>query len=125
MWIIHPEIGLLSIVVADDPETAKPSTNRIMLRGRRRAHLESLRRLCPSLVGARITVARKDLDYPVRLVVDRSAFIQALAELGRTLAYRNVKGCAHANEAVLGSDFVQAMHDVHTRLARISDEPDA
>lgn len=123
MWIIDPRIGLVSVVVADDPNTGKPSTDRIMLRGRRRAHLENLRRLCPSLAGARIIAARKELDYPVRLVVDRAAFVEALAELGRTLAYRNVKGCAAANEAALGSDFVRAMHDVHARLARLQDEP--
>lgn len=124
MWIIDPRIGLVSVVVADDPDTGKPSNERIMLRGRRRAHLENLRRLCPSLAGARITAARKDLDYPVRLVVDRSAFEQALTELARTLAYRNVKSCAHTNEAALGTDFVRAMHDVHARLARIQDDPD-
>lgn len=122
MWIIDPRIGLVSVVVADDPDTGKPSTNRIMLRGRRRSHLENLRRLCPSLAKARITTARAGLDYRARLVVDRAVFVEALAELGRTLAYRNVKGFAHSNEAALGSDFVRAMHDVHARLARLQDE---
>lgn len=121
MWIIDPRIGLVSVVVADDPDTGKPSTNRIMLRGRRRSHLENLRRLCPSLAKARITTARAGLDYRARLVVDRAVFVEALAEMARTLDYRNVKSCAHANEASLGVDFVRAMHAVHATLARISD----
>jgi hypothetical protein len=122
MWIIHPEIGLVSVVVADDQLTGKPSADRIMLRSRRHAHLANLKRICPSLTGAQITAARTDLDYPMRLVVDRAVFVEALAELGRTLDYRNVKAEAHRHEAELGSDFVSLMHRVHATLAQVDDE---
>lgn len=121
MWIIDPRIGLVSVVVGDDQLTGKPSTDRIMLRGRRRAHLQNLKNLCPALSGTPITAARKDLDYPVRLVVDRAVFVEILAELGRKLAYRNVKAEAHRHETELGADFVALMHRVHATLAQIDD----
>jgi hypothetical protein len=121
MWIIDPRIGLVSVVVADDQFTGKPSTDRIMLRSRRRAHLQNLKSLCPALADTPITAARKDLDYPVRLVVDRAVFVEVLAELGRKLAYRNVKAEAHRHEAELGAGFVAAMHRVHATLAQIDD----
>jgi dihydropteroate synthase len=124
MWIIDPRVGLVSVVVADDPITGRPSANWIMLRARRTNHLENLKQMCPVLADVEITRARRDLDYPVRVVVSRAVFVEVMAELARTLAYRNVKGRAHSNETALGSDFVRAMHDVHARLARISDEPD-
>jgi len=96
-----------------------------MLRARRRRHLENLRLLCPVLSGTRITTASKDLDYAVRMVVDREVFVQVMAELARSLNYRNVKGEAARNAADLGSDFVAAMHSVHATLAGIKDEPSA
>jgi len=122
-WIIDPRVGLVSAVVGDDPKTGKPSSTTIMLRARRRQHLENLRRLSPALAGTRITKANKDLDYPARIVVDREVFVQVMAELARSLNYRNVKGEAARNVADLGSDFVAAMHTVHATLARIKDAP--
>lgn len=122
-WIIDPRVGLVSAVVGDDAKTGRPSPNTVMLRARRRQHLENLKRLCPVLSGARITKASKDLDYPVRIVVDREVFVQVMAELARSLNYRNVKAEAGRNAAVLGSDFVAAMHSVHGTLARIKDDP--
>ncbi len=123
MWIIDPRVGLLSVVVADDPITGRPSADRIMIRSRRTRHLENLITICPALAGAKIEAGREDLDYPVRLVVDRAVFVEVMAELGRSLRHRNVKSAAHANEKALGSDFVAAMHRVHAALARIRDEP--
>lgn len=57
-WIIDPRVGLITCVVADDPVTGKPSTKLVMLRARRKQHLENLRRLCPMLAGAEITAVR-------------------------------------------------------------------
>jgi dihydropteroate synthase len=123
MWIIDPRVGLISVVVADEPSTGKPSTDKLMLRARRPQHLQNLKRLCPMLADAKITAARKELDYPVRLVISRAVFVEAMAELARTVTYRNVKSCAHQHGVELGADFVSAMHDVHARLARIHEQP--
>ena len=120
-WIIDPRVGLISCVVADDPVTGKPSTKLVMLRARRRQHLENLRRLCPMLGGTEITAVRRELDYPVRMVVDRETFVAVMAELARTIDYRNVKQSAHQHEADIGADFVALMHRVHALLAQIGD----
>ena len=120
-WIIDPRVGFISCVVADDPITGRPSTKLVMLRARRRQHLENLRRLCPMLAGVEITAARKELDYPVRMVVERETFVSIMAELARTLDYRNVKQSAHKHEAELGPDFVALMHRVHAVLAQIDE----
>lgn len=125
MWIIDPRIGLVSIVVADDQLTGKPSTETLMLRSRRRGHLENLKALCPVLAAFPITEARAELDYPVRIVVPRAVFVEVMAGLARKLDYRNVKGCAGKHTEQLGPGFLSAMHDVHARLARIQDDPDA
>lgn len=120
-WIIDPRVGLISCVVADDPVTGKPSTKLVMLRARRRQHLENLRRLCPILAGVEIAAIRKELDYPVRMVVDRDTFVAVMAGLAKTLDYRNVKQSAHQHEAELGPDFVALMHRVHAVLAQMSE----
>jgi hypothetical protein len=66
MWIIDPRIGLITVVVGDDQLTGKPSTDKLMLRGMRRAHLQNPKILRPSLADTPITAARKDLAYSVR-----------------------------------------------------------
>jgi prophage antirepressor-like protein len=68
-----------------------------------------------------ITAVRKELDYPVRMVVDRDTFVAVMAELAKTLDYRNVKQSAHQHEAELGADFVALMHRVHAVLAQLSE----
>ena len=120
-WIIDPRVGLISCVVADDPVTGRPSAKLVMLRARRRQHLENLQRLCPVLAGLEITAVRRELDYPVRMVVERETFVAVMTKLAQTLDYRNVKQSAHQHEAELGADFVALMHRVHAVLAQIGD----
>ena len=120
-WIIDPRVGLISCVVADDPVTGRPSSKLVMVRARRAQHLENLRRLCPMLAGVEITAVRRELDYPVRMVMERETFIAVMAELARTIDYRNVKQSAHQHEAQLGADFVNLMHRVHAVLAQVNE----
>jgi hypothetical protein len=119
MWIIHPRIGHLSIVVAADPRTKAPSANRLMLRARSRKHLELLQRDHPTLASYPIVKSRAGLDYPFRLVCDRDALVHVFAEMAFGINWRNVKSEAHRNQKALGADFVHAMHGVHATLAKV------
>ena len=123
MWIISPRGGHFSIVVADDLRTRKPAPDRLMIRARSRSHLELLKAQHPILATVRIEKSKPGLDYPYRLVVDRSVLVQVFREMAEQIDWRNVKNEAHRNEADLGSDFVAAMHTVHATLARIKDAP--
>lgn len=125
MWIVDPRIGLLSVVVADDPKSGAPSKELVMIRGRSRRHLASLQAHCPSLADSEIVRSESGMDYPCRLVVSRSAWTEAMTTLAESLDTRNVKSSAHRNEKALGRDFVSAMHSVHAALARVKDEPPA
>lgn len=125
MWLISPRAGHFSVVLADDPGTGKPARDRLMIRARSKRHLQLLKAQHPILAKVRIEKSKPGLDYPYRLVVDRSVLAQVFREMAEQIDWRNVKNDAHANTADLGSDFVTAMHTVHATLARIKDQPAA
>ena len=118
MWIQHPELGAISIVLADDLETGEPDPAHLMIRARRREHLRLLQERCGGLARAEI-IETVSTDYRWRIVVEKSALATALAEIAQDISYRNVKVEAHANVKTLGEGFLDALHRIWTVLREL------
>lgn len=125
MWLILSRTGFLSVVVPRDQKTGEIEHDRLMVRARKREHLELLRSQHAVLASVRILRSPDHADYRWRIIVPRSVFAEVMREIVERLVATNVKSDAHAHEAETGRDFVQAMHDVHARLARLQDRGDA
>ncbi|MCB9904487.1 MAG: hypothetical protein H6831_08790 [Planctomycetes bacterium] len=118
MWIQHPEIGALSVVLADNLKTGSPDLSRVMIRARRSEHLQLLRDRCASLADAEV-ILTEGTNYKWRLIIDKPAFAAALVQLIDEIDYRNVKGRAHAREQEVGSGFVSALHRIWAVLLEL------
>ncbi|MCK6444955.1 MAG: hypothetical protein L6Q99_01045 [Planctomycetes bacterium] len=122
MWLMLSRTGFLSVVVPRDQKTGEIEGDRLMVRARKREHLELLRSQHSAL--AEVRILRSDgADYRWRILVPRSVFAEVMREIVERLAVTNVKADAHAHEAETGREFVRAMHDIHARLARLQDAP--
>ncbi|MBL8863467.1 MAG: hypothetical protein JNK02_15855 [Planctomycetes bacterium] len=95
--------------------------DRLMVRARKREHLELLRSQHAVLAGMRILRSPDHADYRWRVLVPRSVFAEVMREIVERLDVTNVKSDAHAHEAETGRDFVSAMHACHALFARLQD----
>ena len=121
MWLILSRTGFLSVVVPRDQKTGEIEHDRLMVRARKREHLELLRSQHAVLTGMRILRSPDHADYRWRVLVPRSVFAEVMREIVERLTVTNVKSDAHVHEAETGRDFALAMHDIHARLARLQD----
>ena len=121
MWLILSRTGFLSVVVPRNQKTGEIEHDRLMIRARKREHLELLRSQHAVLTGLRILRSPDHADYRWRVLVPRSVFAEVMREIVERLDVTNVKSDAHAHEAETGRDFARAMHDIHARLARLQD----
>ena len=119
MWIISPDLGLLSIVVARrSPDDPTPDPNHLNVRARRRTDLERFQALHPDLDAMEIQVSGEGRDYPFRLVpVPKTVMAEAMAHAVATIGYTNVK--AEAQRRGLGERFLNAMHRVWAAMLQV------
>ncbi len=112
MWLQLPAIGHLSVVLAKKaPGSTEIDFERVMIRARKREHLDNLRRACATLRYCDIVETRGG-DYRFRLIAKRADFADALFDLAMNLRYSNVKGEAQKHQAEVGTDFVDGLHRV-------------
>ena len=128
MWMILSRTGFLSVVVPRNQKTGEIEHDRLMVRARKREHLELLRSQHTVLTGVRILRSPDHADYRWRILVPRSDFADVVREIVERLDVTNVKSDGHAHEAETGRDFVSALHACHALFARLQDledgEPD-
>lgn len=124
MWIILSRTGFLSVVVPRDQKTGEIEYERLMVRARKREHLELLRSQHAVLSGMRI-LRSNNADYMWRMIVPRSAFAEVMHEIVDRLAVTNVKSDAHTHEAETGREFVSALHACYALFAKLQTGPPA
>lgn len=124
MWLMLSRTGFLSVVVPRNQKTGEIEHDRLMVRARKREHLELLRSQHAVLAGVRILRSPDHADYRWRCVVPRRVFAEVMREIVEQLAATNVKSDAHAHEAETGRDFVSALHSCHALFARLQSGPD-
>ena len=119
MWLILSQVGFLSVVVPRNQRTGEVEHDRLMIRARKREHLELLRSQHEVLMGVRILRSPNHADYRWRVLVPRRAFAEVMREIAERLDVTNVKSDAHVHEAETGREFVSAMHACHALFARL------
>jgi len=99
VWVLTTK-GLLSVVLADTAigsGVADPDT--VMVRARRRSHLEQFQAAHPQLAGYDIIESPLHCDYGIRVVVPKRVFAEAMFDEVMSLGYKNFKSEAHRHAA--------------------------
>ena len=108
------------MIVADTkPGSGIPDPERIMVRARRREHLELLRSRHTSLSESEIIESGPGCDYRWRLIAPKPVVAQALMDELLCVDFKNFKNEAHRNSGKLGEDFVACLHEIWSVLRRI------
>jgi hypothetical protein len=114
MWIFTKH-GFFSAVCARQgtgKHTQPVDPNRIMVRGRVRAHLEALKKRFPDLLGQCEIQEYAGTDYAVRIFVAKSVWSQVLSGLAEETDYDNFKSEVAQHQGKAGTAYVHSLHDV-------------
>ena len=84
MWILHPNVGFLSVV--EKPWDRERGT--LTIRARVRGDLERLKAYLPDMSDI---IESEDSDYRYRAVADRKTVSEAMAKLAADIDYDNFK----------------------------------
>jgi hypothetical protein len=119
MWIFT-RYGFYSIACADaagggvDPHT-------LMIRARRRAHLEKLQARFASLGHTQIKVT-PGRDYRYRIVVPKQVWVGIVSELAQEQEWSNFKNEAERYQSTPGTDYAHALHEVWSTMHRFQEK---
>jgi hypothetical protein len=109
MWLFT-RYGFYSVACASKPSGAlDPDT--LMIRGRRKAHLQKLQARFPLIADAEI-VSLQNRDYRYRIIVPKDEWLKIITEMAREQTWSNFKSEAAQFQGTDGSEYVDAMHRV-------------
>ncbi len=109
MWIFV-KYGFYSIACADKPDgTRDPEA--VMIRARRRDHVQNLQTRFPVLAEFAVVVLH-NRDYKYRVIVPKAVWIPVLAEMAQEQTGANFKDEAADYAGTHGSEYVDALHRV-------------
>ena len=114
MWIFT-KYGFYSAVCArqgDGGHSQPVDPNRIMVRGRVRNHLESLKDRFSDLLGDCEVKEFAGTDYAFRLFVEKSVWSQVLVGLNEDMDYDNFKSEVARFQGSDGAAYEHSLHDV-------------
>ena len=112
MWIFTTD-GFFSAVAAREGkgEPGQPvDLKRVMVRARVKQHLVNLQKRFACFAQEQI-METPEADYRYRIILDREAWSQVLAELALDV-YPNFKSKAHEQQEKLGNGYVRSLHQV-------------
>jgi hypothetical protein len=126
MWLFT-RYGFFSVVCArqgsgDMGQAVDPQ--RIMVRARLKAHLQSLRERFPDLLDACEIREFPGSDYAYRLFVEKSAWMQAVVELTSEMDYDNFKSEVARFQGRAGREYEKALHEVWEVMHRLQRQYD-
>ena len=120
MWIFTI-YGFYSIACAAGAD-GQPDPATVMIRARKRQHLESLKVRFPVITAGIITTA--DSDYRYRVVLPKPDWLPILGALAEEQTWSNFKSRVHANYKKCGVDYGTALHDVWETMNRLQIQED-
>ena len=106
MWIFTTH-GFFSVVQHNQ------NPNMLIVRSRRRKHLDALKARYPRMLRRSKIVATPDADYPFRILVARNMWLRVAWELTWDIDYPNFKGAIDDRP---GEPYREALHDVWDRM---------
>lgn len=124
MWVFT-KYGFYSAVCAraGNGKHGQPvDPNRIMVRGRVRVHLKSLRDRFPNELADCEIQEAIGTDYAYRFFVKKSVWAQVLAELANETDYDNFKSEVAEHQGAAGADYERALHEVWSVMNQLQSD---
>ena len=112
MWLMTT-IGMFSAVCprAEEGHGSRIETDRIMVRARVRKHIEALQARFGELGDAEL-IETLHADYRFRIIVDKTAWAEAVGQMIGEQDYDNFKNAADSLQGRSGTAYVHALHRV-------------
>ena len=118
MWVFTI-YGFYSIACAGKPDgTLDPDM--VMVRARRKDHLQNLQKRCPELASSQI-ISPPNRDYGYRLIVPKSVWVAALREMTEEQKWDNFKSEVRKRMGLDGADYTDALREVGEIMLRIQE----
>lgn len=124
MWLFT-KYGFFSAVCArrGGGEHNQPvDPDRLMIRGRVRAHLESLKQRFPALLGGCDIREHAGSDYAFRFFVEKHVWVQVVDALAEETDYDNFKDAVARHQGRPGIEYGRALHDVWSVMYRLQED---
>lgn len=121
MWIFSKH-GFFSAVCArkgDGKHNHPVDPDRIMVRGRLRSHLKSLKEQFSDLLGECEIQESAGTDYAFRLFVPKTIWVQVLAGLAEETDYDNFKSEVARDQGEAGAAYEHSLHDVWSVMHKL------
>jgi hypothetical protein len=109
MWVFV-RYGFYSVACASKPDGSLDKSS-VMVRARRKDHLQNLRDRFPMLADAEI-ITMPHRDYRHRLIVPKKVWVPILAEMAEEQEWSNFKNEAARHQRKGGASYTNALHDV-------------
>jgi hypothetical protein len=109
-----------SIACADKPGTKEIDPDTVMVRARRKDHLQNLQKRCPGLASSEI-LSPPNRDYGYRLIVPKSVWVAALQEMAEEQEWSNFKSEVAKRMGRDGAEYTDALHDVWRIMYRLQE----
>jgi hypothetical protein len=121
IWIFTKH-GFFSAVCArrgSGPYSKPVDLDRIMVRGRVRAHLEALKKRFPDLLGKHKIETLAGTDYAFRLFVAKTVWAEVVARLAEETDYDNFKSKVSQYQGKAGVAYERSLHEVWSIMHRL------
>jgi hypothetical protein len=119
MWVFATT-GFYSAVCprAEEGRGSEIETDHMMVRARVRSHLTALQARFPALGEAEL-IETPHADYRYRIIVDKEAWVDAVAVMISDQEYTNFKSAAAEARSADGEGYVHALHEVWSVMHRL------
>lgn len=108
-------VGMFSVVCGKHqhgPQKGQVDPDTIMLRARSAKHLEALTKAHPDLLKRFEIRKSTGTDYPCRLVVPRTVWLELAARLASSIGYGNFKSAAAQGAGKGDPEYQHLLHEV-------------
>jgi hypothetical protein len=122
MWIFT-RYGFYSVACASKADGSLDKDT-VMVRGRRKDHLQNLRNRFSAIAAAEI-VTMADRDYRYRIILAKSVWVPILAQLAEEQEWSNFKSEVAVHQGGEGALYVAALHDVWGIMYRLQNQRDS
>jgi len=117
MWLFTI-YGFYSTACAAGADGA-PDPDTVMVRARKKRHLQNLKGRFPAIQGEIVTT--KDTDYGYRVILPKAEWVSILGELAQEQSWSNFKNEAAQFQGGAHDDYIEALHRVWSVMHRTQD----